>query len=187
MPGLDDLLAGPKYEVEVDERRNDLAKLRALSIQKAILARQAESGHGSTSPFEHAMLAGLTRPVSAGVEAMSPWNHPGSTVGERWRGGLDAYDAGQERQWNESPYMSGAQNIAGSLLGGGAPIKAAKSAPWLAETAYDAGTAGVQTLAEGGSLSDAAKDAVLNSGIGGFISGYGKSQKARKNILKGRR
>ena len=65
--------------------------------------------------------------------------------------------------------------------------KAAKSAPWLAETAYDAGTAAVQTLAEGGSPSDAAKDAVLNSGIGGFITGYGKSQKARKNILKGRR
>ena len=142
--------------------RDDLAAIRADEVAGRLAANPLRPKPGI---FANAVTMGLQRPVAGAVAALDFWNHPGTSMGERYTGGTQAYSDALNRQVEEAgPASALAQQLAGGLVMGGPT-----GSLWK-QGAFDAGTGGVQSLAEGESYSDAAKNALFNAGTGGAIN-----------------
>jgi hypothetical protein len=164
-----------QFTLSDDERRGDLAKQRALRVQRA----PNVEGRMDAAPFSDGITMGLQRPLAGAARALDFWNHPDTSMGERYRGAVDAYDEQLANAYEESPIASTVQGAAGSLLMGG------PSGSLLKQGGFDAVTGGIQSLASGDSIPEAAKQALINAGLGGILNtaGLGKGKLDERDRL----
>lgn len=151
-----------------DEGRDQLAAIRGDMVAEMLRANPLAPKPGI---FADAVTMGLQRPVAGVAAAMDFWNHPGTSMSERYEGGKEAYSDALRQQVEEAgPGSALAQSLAGSLVMGG------PSGSLWKQAAFDAGTGGVQSLASGESLTDAAGNAAMNAGMGGVLNAGAKGK-----------
>ena len=153
--------------------RNDLANV----VKEKLLSNP---NYPKPGIFADSVTLGLQRPMAGLAAGLDFWNYPGSSFGDRYRGGTSAYSSALDKQIEDAgPVSSMAQGLAGGLVMGG------PSGSLLKQGAFDAGVGGVQSLAEGGSLSDAGQAAALNAMLGGMINAgaAGRSALNRRDDL----
>lgn len=151
-----------------DEGRKRLSAIQADTVMEKL---RANPNYPKPGIFADAATMGLQRPVAGAAAALDFWNHPGTSMGERFQGGEQAYSDALRSQVEEAgPNSALAQGLAGSLVMGGPT-----GSLWK-QGAFDAGTGGVQSLASGESYSDAAFNALLNAGMGGVLNAGAKGK-----------
>src|SRR5262245_61680685 len=148
-----DRLRGPARTTE-----EDLAAIRADEVAGKL------AGKAKPGLFADAATMGLQRPLAGAVAALDFWNHPGTSMAERYQGGKQAYSDALAKQSEEAGWTSIPQSLAGSLVMGG------PSGSLVKQGMFDAATSGIQSLAGGDSYTDAAKAAAFNALFGGVVN-----------------
>ena len=137
----------------------------------AMNSRMVRDKLGETMPppgiFADSYTAGLMKPVAGAAASVDFWNHPGTSMGERFRGGMDAYQDALDKEYEEAPWWSSVpQSVAGGIVGG--PTK------MLSGAIYDAGTGGMPALLdEEATWGDAGSSAATNTLLGAFFNKFG--------------